>query len=28
DMLPFTITNPMHSELYAYWQKQFEQEKE
>ena len=28
DMLPFTITHPEHSELYAYWQKQFEQEKE
>jgi len=24
DLLPFKITNPTFSELYAYWQKQFE----
>jgi len=26
DLLPFTVTNPTFSELYAYWQKQFEQQ--
>lgn len=25
DMLPFNITNPTYAELYAYWEKQFEQ---
>jgi hypothetical protein len=28
DMLPFTITNPTFSELYEYWQKQFEEAEE